>query len=169
LLASHARAQCGLGRIVRTQRSADLASGCFLALLGLVVIAAASQITGGMEERLPPRTLPYTTGVAVLVTGAALAVRSWRSREPDAPIKWPDREGSIRVLVSLGALAVYVAVLNPLGMPIATVLFIAFLVWYLGRTGLVYAALVGLASGATVFFLFIRLLELSLPAGPLAP
>ena len=154
---------------MRTQRSADLASGWFLALLGLVVIGAASQITGGMEERLPPRTLPYTTGVAILVTGAALAVRSWRTRGPDAPIKWPNREGTIRVLVSLGALAIYVALLSPLGMPIATALFIGFLVWYLGRTGVVYAAALGLASGAAVLFLFIKLLELSLPAGPLAP
>jgi putative tricarboxylic transport membrane protein len=154
---------------VRTQRSADIASGWFLALLGLVVIAAASQITGGMEERLPPRTLPYAIGVAILVTGAALAVRSWRSRGLDAPIKWPYREGAIRVLVSLGALAVYVALLSPLGMPIATALFIGFLIWYLGRTGLIYAGAVGLISGAAVFFVFIKLLELTLPAGPLAP
>jgi putative tricarboxylic transport membrane protein len=154
---------------MRTQRSADIAGGGCLALLGLVVIAAASQITGGMEERLPPRTLPYTTGVAIVATGAALAVRSWRSRGPGAPIKWPDREGTIRVLVTLASLAVYVALLDSLGMPIATVLFIACLVWYLGRTGVVYAAALGLASGAAVLFLFIKLLELSLPAGPLAP
>jgi putative tricarboxylic transport membrane protein len=146
-----------------------MASGWFLALLGMVVIAAASQITGGMEERLPPRTLPYAIGVSILVTGAALAVRSWRSHGPDAPIKWPDREGTIRVLVSLATLAIYVALLNPLGMPVATALFIGFLVWYLGRTGVVYAAALGLVSGVAVLLLFIKLLELSLPAGPLAP
>ena len=154
---------------MRTQRSADIVGGGCLALLGLVVIVAASQVAGGMEERLPPRTLPYTTGVAILVTGAALAVRSWRSRGPDTPIKWPDREGAIRVLVSLAALGAYVALLTPLGMPLATVLFVAFLIWYLGRTGLAYAAALGLASGAAVLFLFMKLLELSLPAGPFAP
>jgi hypothetical protein len=47
---------------VKTQESADIASGCFLILLGIIVLVAASQIRGGMEERLPPRTLPYMVG-----------------------------------------------------------------------------------------------------------
>ena len=63
---------------MKTQRTADIQSGIFLAVLGLVILGAATQITGGLEERLPPRTLPYTMGFFVFFGGLLLAVKSWR-------------------------------------------------------------------------------------------
>jgi hypothetical protein len=152
---------------MRTQKSADVASGCFIAFLGMVVIFAATRITGGMEERLPPRTLPYILGFMILVAGVLLAVRSWRFKGQNPTIKWPDRAGMARVLVILFSLAAFIAMIEPLGMPIATVLYVSFSVWYLwiGRHPIVYAVITGLLSGAVVYFLFIRFLELSFPLG----
>jgi hypothetical protein len=111
---------------MKTQKSADVTSGCFLAFLGIVVIIAATKITGGMEERLPPRTLPYIMGFTILVAGVLLAVRSWRFQGENPAIKWPDRTGMLRVLVILLSLAAYIALIEPLGMPIATVLYVSF-------------------------------------------
>jgi putative tricarboxylic transport membrane protein len=154
---------------MKTQRSADIASGCFLALLGMVVLLAATKITGGMEERLPPRTLPYVLGFTVLIAGIVLAIKSWRFRGENPVIKWPDRKGMVRVIIIVVGLAVYIALIDPLGMPIATALYVAFAVWYLwiGRHAILYGIITGLLSGATVYFLFIRFLELSFPIGPL--
>jgi putative tricarboxylic transport membrane protein len=154
---------------MRTQKSADVESGFFLALLGVVVLIAASQITGGMEERLPPRTLPYILGVTLLAASIMLIIKSWRFKGENPAIKWPDRKGFIRVIVNLLALAVYIALIDPLGMPIATTLYIAFTVWYLwlGRHRIFYGVLSGLLSGAVVWWLFIHFLELSFPLGPL--
>lgn len=156
---------------MKTQRSADIASGLFLVFFGLVVLYAATKITGGMEERLPPRTLPYFLGTTVLIAGALLSIKSWRYRGADPAIKWPDRKGSLRVLGTFVSLILYTALIDPLGMPLATALFIGFLVWYLrrGRRALIYGAVTGLVSGAVVFYLFMRLLELNFPAGFLAP
>ena len=154
---------------MKTQKSADIAGGLFLAAFGLVVLFASTQITGGMEERLPPRTLPYTMGLTILITGALLAFKSWRFKGENPPIKWPDRPGKIRVLINLAALAIYIFLIDPLGMPIATVLYMSFSVWYLrtGRYRILYAVAIGVVSGVVVLYLFIYFLELGFPVGPL--
>ena len=148
-----------------------MASGLFLVFFGLVVLYAATRITGGMDERLPPRTLPYFLGTTVLIAGALLSVRSWRYRGVDPVIKWPDKKGFVRVLGTFVSLVIYAALINPLGMPLATALFISFLVWYLrrGRRAVIYALLTGILSGLVVFYVFMRFLELNFPAGFLSP
>lgn len=151
---------------MKTQRSADIMGGCFLAFIGLVTILAATQIRGGMEERLPPRTLPYVIGATLLISGSILAVRSWRFRGQDPVIGWPDRAGIIRILVTLASLLIYIALFDPLGLPLSTFLYVSFLVWYLGRYRILHALLTGLLSGAVSYGLFIYLLELSFPVGP---
>jgi hypothetical protein len=156
---------------MKTTKSADIVSGFLAVLLGLVVLYAAAGITGGMEERLPPRTLPNVLGGAILVAGMMLMVRSWRFKGENPPIKWPDRSGMVRVIVILASLAVYTALIDILGMPISTVLYISFTVWYLwiGRHAILYALATGLISGAVVMYLFIQFLELSFPLGPFQP
>ena len=54
---------------MRSQRKGDIVAGCVIALLGAVVIVAASGIRGDVEERLPPRTLPYVVGFLTLAGG----------------------------------------------------------------------------------------------------
>jgi len=153
---------------VKTQRSADIAAGCFLSILGLIVVFAATGIKGGMDERLPPRTLPYVLGCTMIGAGAILAFKTWRLRGKETFINWPDRAGAVRVLVTLASLAIYIALIELLGLPIDTLLFVSFLVWYLGRYRIIYSAMIGLVSAAVVYFLFIFFLELSFPVGPLA-
>jgi len=153
---------------VKTQRSADIATGCFLSILGLIIVLAAMGIKGGMDERLPPRTLPYVLGGTMIGAGALLAFRSWRLRGKETSIHWPDKAGAVRVLVTLASLAIYIALIGLLGLPIVTLLFVSFLVWYLGRYRIITSAMIGLAAAAVVYFLFILFLELSFPVGPLA-
>jgi hypothetical protein len=153
--------------MIRDQKSADIVGGCFFALLGLVVLVAATQITGGLEERLPPRTLPYVLGFTLFISGALLAIKSWRFRGENPLIKWPDRPGLVRVVVTLLSLAIYCFSIDYFGMPLSTVLYIASQVWYLreGKHRLLYAALTGLISGGVVYYLFMRVLELNFPMG----
>ena len=156
---------------MKTQRSADIASGLFLVCFGCIVLYAATSITGGMEERLPPRTLPYFLGTTMLLAGLLLAIKSWRFRGKNPAIKWPDKKGFVRVLVTFVSLIIYTYLINLLGMPLATAMFIAFLTWYLwlGQHAVFYALLTGVISGVVVFYLFIQFLELNFPAGFMAP
>ena len=150
---------------MKTLRSADIAAGCFLAVIGLVTLIAAAQIQGGMEERLPPRTLPYTVGIMVLLCGIGLALKAWRSRGADPPIKWPDGEGIRTIVVTLLGLAAYIGAMELLGLPLSTALYVTLSIWYLKPARWVKALLIGLTSGVVSHYLFIHLLELSFPVG----
>jgi hypothetical protein len=57
--------------------------------------------------------------------------------------------------------------MQPLGMPLGSVVLVGFLVWYLGSYRPVTAGLLGLATGVIIYVVFIRLLSLSFPIGPL--
>jgi hypothetical protein len=152
---------------MKSQRVGDMASGIFLALLGLVVVLAAFQIKGAPDVRMQPRTLPLILGCAVGVAGLALALRAWRYQGPVRTVPWPDRSGLLRVLTTLATLAVFLFLVEPLGMPLGSGLLVSFLVWYLGGYRPIYAGLLGLATGGMVYGVFIRLLQLSFPIGPL--
>jgi len=119
-----------------------------------------------MEERLPPRTLPYVVGSIILISGVILAIKSLRFKGEDLTIHWPDLRGIVRILVTLISLIVYIALMTPLGLPLSTFLYVTFSVWYLGRYRILYAFLIGFVSGAVSWLLFIYLLELSFPVGP---
>jgi hypothetical protein len=153
---------------VGSQRKADIVSGGVVALLGAVVILAASQIRGDVEERLPPRTLPYIVGFMTFAGGLALAVKSYRFRGEDPQVQWPEKDGWVRIGVNLLLLALYTALMDPLGMPITTGLYVAGAIWYMDRTRVLAAPLTGAGSAVVVYYLFIRLLGLSFPLGPLA-
>jgi hypothetical protein len=150
---------------VKTQRSADIAVGCFLALLGLFILYASTMIRVGVERHLSPRTIPSAIGFLILVCGIGLAVKSWRFRGEDPKINWPDRGGIRIILVNLIFLAFYIVLINPLGLPLSTFLYVTFSIWYLKRSKWVTAIVIGLIFGIVSYYVFIRLLGLSFPEG----
>ncbi len=153
--------------MVRTLRAADIAAGGFLAALGILTLIASFQIAGTAGERLHPRTLPVILGWMILAGGMALFINGLRYHGEEKPIDWPSATGRRRVWISILCIILYMALLDPLGFPLATMVFITLLTWYLGRYRVWAAALCGLASGLVVLFLFIDLLSLSFPLGPL--
>ncbi len=153
---------------MKTLRAGDIVSGIFLSLLGLAVVVAAVQIKGAPDVRMQPRTFPLILGWTIAVVGGILAFRAWSYRGAEIIVPWPDRAGTFRVAVTLGTLCVFLLLLEPLGLPLGTALVVGFLVWYLGNYRLIYAGILGLASGGTIYLVFIHLLQLSFPAGPLS-
>jgi putative tricarboxylic transport membrane protein len=147
-----------------TQRSADIISGIFLALVGALVMVAALDIQTTFGERLPPRTLPLTLGLITLFTGALLSIRSYRHPEITLTVDWPDKEGWIRLIVTFASLAVYLVLMEFLGVPIATLVFSTFLIWYLDRKFL-RSLVVGVITAVVIEVVFVRILQLSFPAG----
>ena len=151
--------------MLRTQRSADIASGAFLILVAVVSLFASSQIAGLEGDRLHPRTLPIILGWMLLAGALGLLVMGLRTHGEPKAIDWPEGEGTRRVLVTLVSIAVYMALLEPFGFPLASVFFVTFLTWYLGRYRILWAAFAGVASGLAILVLFIELLGLSFPLG----
>jgi len=153
--------------VVKTQRAADIVVGCGVALFGIFIIYASTYITGGAAHRLPPRTFPMVVGVLLLLCGSGLALKSWTIRGVDFAIPWPDGEGVRTVLVTLFSLGCYIVLLNPLGFPLATFLYLFFSIWYLKRSKWLMAIVISLITAGISYYLFIRLLGLSFPTGVL--
>lgn len=147
-----------------TQRSADIVSGIFVALLGAGVIVAALDIQTTFGERLPPRTLPFVLGTTTLLAGALLSIRSYRHPEEGLTIDWPARDGWVRLIVTFASLVAYLLMMESLGVPISTMVFLTFLVWYLDRR-FVRSLAVGIITAAVIEVVFVRILQLSFPAG----
>ncbi len=150
---------------MKTLRPADIAVGCFLALLGLFILYASTMIRVGVARGLSPRAIPSALGFLILFCGIGLAVKSWRFRGEDPKINWPDREGTKIILVNLIFLALYIVLMNPLGLPLSTFLYVTFSIWYLKRSKWATAIVIGLIFGIVSYYVFIRLLGLSFPAG----
>ena len=150
---------------MKTQRAADIVVGCGIAVFGVFILLASISITGGAAHRLPPRTFPMIVGVLLLLCGSGLALKSWSIRGADFAIDWPDREGVRTISVTLASLACYIALMSPLGLPLATFFYLAFSIWYLKRSKWLMAIVISLITALISHFLFIRLLGLSFPAG----
>ena len=150
---------------MKTQRVADMVVGCGVALFGVFILGASMFITGGAAHRLPPRTFPMVVGFLLLFCGIALAIKNWSLRGADLAIHWPDRQVIRTILVTLVSLGCYIALMNPLGLPIATFLYLAFSIWYLKQSKWLIAIAIGLITALISHYLFIRLLGLSFPAG----
>ena len=152
---------------MKTQRAADIVVGCGVALFGIFIIYASSFITGGAAHKLPPDTFPKVVGILLLLCGGGLALKSWTIRGADFAIPWPDGQGTRTILVTLFSLGCYILLLNPLGFPLASFLYIAFSIWYLKRSKWLLALVISLITAVISYVLFIRLLGLSFPMGVL--
>lgn len=152
---------------MKTQRTADIGVGVFITLLGIFILIASISITGGAAHQLPPRTFPMVVGFLLLICGISLVIKSWSLKGVDLPIKWPDRKGLRTILVTLGSLAVFIVLMNPLGLPLAAFLYIVFSILYLNRSKWLTGIVIGLVTGFVSYYLFIRLLALSFPEGSL--
>jgi putative tricarboxylic transport membrane protein len=150
---------------VKTQRVADIAVGCLVALLGIFVLISSTSISVAGVHRLSPRTFPYAVGILLTLCGAGLALKSLSIRGKDFAIAWPDAEGVRTIAITLAILAGYIALLNWLGLPLATFLYVTLAVWHLNRAKWLAASVIGLITGVISYVVFIQLLGLSFPAG----
>jgi len=150
---------------MQTLKSADLATGSLLTLLGLATLLASRGIKGMAGQSLDPRTLPSLVGWGLLVIGAGIVLLAARYRGDPVPVQWPDRQGLRRIGVAFVSLVLYMGLMGPLGFPIATTLFVAGLTWHLGHYRYWASLFLGLVTGLVVHFVFIEFLGLGFPLG----
>ena len=148
---------------MRTQRSADIVAGLFLAALGLLVGIAAWDLKSGFGEVLPPSALPLVLAGSTIVAGLGLSFKAYSYRGEPVPVEWPARDGWYRLAVTFLSLVCYLALIEPLGAAGASFVFAAFLVWYLDRR-ILPAVCVGFCTGLVIEYVLIKGLMMHFPA-----
>ncbi len=140
--------------------------GAVVAGLGAVALYGALQIQNLDDQGLRSYTFPLLIGLLLLATGGTLATSAYRAGQ-DKPLEWPDQAGFRRMAVVLGSVALFVALMEFTGFPLGAAILLAFQVWYLGRDRWYVPVAAGLLTGIVIYVVFIKVLGLTLPAGPL--
>jgi len=110
--------------------------------------------------------LPVWLGGVMAALAILLLVR--RPRQADALVEWlPRGERLRRLAVVLGATVLYVAALHVLGMIVASALYLAFIMRYLGRHAWWLTAAVAGATALGNWLLFVYWLKVPFPLSPL--
>jgi len=106
----------------------------------------------------------WLAGVMALL---AMMMLVRRPRTADAEVDWlPRGDGAKRLVVVLIATILYVAALKPLGMILASAIYLAFIMRYLGRHRWWLTATVAIATAAGNWALFEYWLKVPFPMGP---
>ncbi|MFC4561061.1 tripartite tricarboxylate transporter TctB family protein [Nocardiopsis mangrovi] len=137
--------------------------------VGVVVLAGSFLIPeGNTYQAVGASTFPLMVGVGTVLVGAANAVRSWRggdrggaerAAEEAAATHWPT------VLMLGGAVLGYAALLLPLGFWQTSSAFLVVAARILGSRRPLRDLVIGLVFSLAVYFLFDRLLGVTLPPG----
>ena len=99
---------------------------------------------------------------ALFVLSLWTAVEAWRGDFPER-----EQQEISPILWIVGGLAAQMLLLNVAGFSIATGLLFAFTARAFGKRKLWYSIPIGIVLSFAIWFIFARLLQLSLPAGPL--
>ncbi|MET8866924.1 tripartite tricarboxylate transporter TctB family protein [Nonomuraea sp. NPDC004580] len=138
----------------------------FLAVAVLVLAQAFAIPLGEGYQAVGPRAFPLLVGIGLAVVSVLGVVQAFkapaggtRDAEGAEETHWPS------VLLLLGTLIAYALLLVPAGYWQATTAFFVAVARVLGSRRLVRDLLVGLVLGLATYFLFDRLLGITLPPG----
>lgn len=148
-------------------RRADCITGAALLALAVAFSAGALKNYAYWGENGPgPAFLPFWLGVVMALLAAALLVGALRSNDPGQA--WlPRGDGLKRLALVLGATTALVALLDVLGMILATVLFLVGLMRWLDRHPWPLTLSVAMAMAGFNFLVFTYWLRVPLPVGVL--
>ena len=145
-------------------RRADQCTGIIMLIFSVAVME------GG--RRMPPSNtfgpgagfLPFWLGVAMALLAIILLVTA--TREParaGGPSPFPTGRPVVAILETVGALAAFILLLEPLGFLVAIALLTAFLLRVVEREGWTTTLVVAVANAAGLYIVFKILLGVSLP------
>ena len=139
----------------------DAIAAAAVLALGAAIVAGASRLPFGGVHNPGPGFFPWWLGVVLVLLGAILTVQAAVTRATARGASGRP----VKVLVLLGALSVYVALLDPLGYVAATFLLVLFMLRGLEpHRWLVAVGVAVLAAGGS-YVLFAVWLGVPLPPG----
>jgi putative tricarboxylic transport membrane protein len=146
------------------QNKRDVIASVLLIMIGIAVIVWSIRLQVGTLLRPMSGFFPFLVGFGIIALSLILLFQGWRgqSKAPKAYGNWQ------RPLIMVASLAVYSAVLDPLGYIPSTFFIAAVTLRILGVMSWKVIGLSSLVLSFSVYFLFTRLLGVELPAGVLS-
>lgn len=135
----------------------------FALAFGVAVVVAASRLPFGGIHNPGPGFFPWLLGLVFVLLSLVLLAHAVLA--PVAVTESP--AGVLNVLWLLAALAVYVAILDPVGYPIATFLLVLFMLRVLEPQRWSLALVLAVFAAGGSYVLFALWLSVPLPPGPL--
>jgi putative tricarboxylic transport membrane protein len=149
----------------------DAWSAGVLALLAVIALVESARLDVGSPTRPGPGFFPLVLAVALLLVAGVILARAWGTRSggpADAEaVLLAERADPRRLMATLVALAIYVAVLEPLGFMLSTVALLTFLFGALARYHWPVALGLGTATALVAWLVFDTWLQVRLPSGVL--
>ena len=146
-------------------RAVDLATASILILLGGVVVADSLRIGIGWGTDGPRSGFfPFWLGVIMILACAGICVQAWR-RSTDKP--FVTRERLAPVLKVLWPATLMVILITPLGLYVASTIYLAFYMRWVGRHGWPAVALCAIGVPLLTFVVFELWFLVPMPKGPL--
>jgi putative tricarboxylic transport membrane protein len=156
---------CGF-LLMEMRSNKDLVAGAALTASGLYVTVVSLRFSYMSEEGPGPGFLPFWLGIAIVAL--SLCLISVNQRRPAAKtIQRQSWSAETRALSGWLALMGTVFLAPLLGFSVSLMLLAIFIVTGLEGRPLRSAVIVALGLGVTFYIIFVVLLNLSLPAGPL--
>ena len=146
----------------RPDRAALIIAAGLLVLAAIVAWDASRLGAGGAYARIGPQTIPYVIASCLAGFSVWTVFAAYRH---DFPAR--EQQDRTPVLWIVGGLVAQMALIKFTGFSIATGILFAMTARAMGRVSLPLALLSGILISALVWFIFSRVLQLTLPAGPI--
>jgi hypothetical protein len=153
---------------VISTRTAEIAVAVLFLLVGAIVMQDSLRVGAGWVEPEGPRAgyFPFRIGAIMFIASLVTLVQAIMQRgRPTRP--FVDRAALGQVLLILVPAVVFVAVIDVTGLYVASVVYIAGFMWWIGKYKPLISAVIGLGVAATLFLMFEIWFLVPLPKGPI--
>ena len=148
-------------------RTMELVVAAIIFALGAIVIYDSIRLGYGWADDGPESGyVPFYIGVILCLTSAAIFITGLRNKAA-ASKSFVSVEALKLVLKVLVPTIVYVTLIDPLGIYVASFIFIAFFMWWIGKYSILKIVPVSIGVPVVFFLLFETWFKLPLPKGPL--
>lgn len=136
---------------------------------GLMVALSAGLLwqaykIAGFEALSSPGAFPMAVAAIMLISAFSIFIRALRTKTIEAGNFWSTILPPL-VVVMMGLVAGYAALLQPLGFLPTSLLFLTGSIWVLRKRGLVYSVTVSVLSLVGIYVIFRLVFSVLMPAG----
>jgi putative tricarboxylic transport membrane protein len=149
----------------------DIVSGSVILLLSIAIFAGTFAIVSFADSKYGASLTPRVVSVIMAVLSIVLIISGIRKLRIDKREKTNDEANSQHdniTYYTLGLITVYIALINVIGFPIMTAIYIALQVFVLSGLKikqLPLGAAVGIISSTLIYLIFSKALYIQLPLG----